>query len=209
MSRLADILSGIDRPGARRGPVGGIPDLARPERPPRRWRLVPSLVMLGAMAVLAAALLARSQSSAPPAKAPVAPVRAPEPPPRQAPAAAASALVRRGLEAAQNGAAGQAATLFREALGLDSSDAETWNNLGVVLARQGEVSEAAEAFGRALALQPSHPEAHRNLAVVLDRRGRLAEAATHYRAFLAHGGASHPDRAGVERRLAELSRGRS
>jgi len=209
VSRLADILSGLDRPGARRGAVGGIPGLAQPDRRPRRWRPIVSLVMLAAMAALAAALLVPFQSSAPPAKPSPAPVRALDPAPRPAPAASASALVRRGLEAAQAGAAGEAARLFREALDLDPSDAETWNRLGVVFARQGETSSATEAFGRAIAITPSHAEAHRNLAVVLDRRGRAAEAATHYRAFLAHGGASHPDRAGVERRLAELSRGRS
>lgn len=209
MSRLADILSGMDRPGPGRGAVGGIPNLGRPAPPRRRWRPVASLVMLGAMAVLAAALLVRSQSSAPPAKTPVAPIRALEPSPPAPPIATASVLARRGLEAAQGGAAGEAARLFREALERDPSDAETWNNLGVVLARRGETAEAAEAFVRALALQPAHADSHRNLAVVLDRRGRLAEAITHYRAFLAHGGASHPDRAGVERRLAELSRGRS
>ena len=209
MSRLADILSGMDRPGARRGAVGGIPGLSQPDPPRRRWRPIVSLVMLAAMVALAAALLARSQSSAPPTKPSPAPVRAIDAAPRPPATPSATALVRRGLEAAQAGAAGDAARLFREALDLDPSDAETWNSLGVVLARQGETSAATEAFGRALAIAPSHAEAHRNLAVVLDRRGRLAEAATHYRAFLAHGGAGHPDRAGVERRLAELSRGRS
>lgn len=205
MSRLADILTGMDRGGARPGTVGRIPDLGRPERGPRRWRRTPYFVMLGAMAALAAALLVRSQSSAPPAKPILAPVRSPEPAPGPTPAVAASALVRRGLEAAQGGAAGEAARLFRQSIDLNPSDAEAWNNLGVVLARQGEASEAAEAFRRALALRPAHAEAHRNLAVVLDRRGRPAEAVTHYRAFLANGGASDADREGVERRLAELS----
>ena len=207
MSRLADLLSGMDRPGPR-PTVGGIPDLGRPERPRPRWRLLPYLVILAAMSVLAAALLLRFQSSAPPGKPSVTPVRASEPAPRSTPAATASALVRRGLERAHAGAVGEAATLFREAIEVEPSDAETWNNLGVVLARQGETSEASQAFRRALALQPSHAEAHRNLAVVLDRRGRPTEAVPHYRAFLSHGGASHPDRAGVGRRLAELSRGR-
>lgn len=206
MSRLADILSRMDRPGARPGAVGGIPGLGRPERSPRRWRRVPYLVMLAAMAALPAALLVRSQSSAPPAKPVVAPVRPPEATPRPVPAATALGLTRRGLEAAQSGAAGEAASLFRQAVELNPTDAETWNNLGVVLARQGEVSDASDAFRRALALRPAHAEAHRNFAVVLDRRGRTSEAIMHYRAFLANAGASSPDREGAERRLAELSR---
>jgi tetratricopeptide (TPR) repeat protein len=208
MSRLADILTGMDRGRRRPSGVGGIAGLARPAQAPRRWRLAVSLVMLGAMAVLAAVLLVQPQSSAPPAKAVVLPVRPSEPPTRPTPEATASTLVRRGLEVAQTGAAGEAAILFRQAIEAHPSNAEAWNGLGVVLARQGETAEAIDAFRRAIGLRAGYAEAHRNLAVVLDRRGRSAEAATEYRAFLAQAGASHPDRDGVSRRLAELGKSR-
>jgi Flp pilus assembly protein TadD len=164
--------------------------------------------MLGAMAVLAAVLLVQSQSSAPPAKPVVAlPARAPAPP-RPTPEATAAALVRRGLEVALAGGAGEASLLFRQAIEAHPSSAEAWNGLGVVLARQGEQGEAIDAFRRAIGLRAGYAEAHRNLAVVLDRGGRSAEAASEYRAFLAQAEASHPDRESVSRRLADLGKGR-
>ncbi len=98
--------------------------------------------------------------------------------------------------------------MFRQAIDAHPSSAEAWNGLGVVLARQGEHREAIDAFRRAIGLRAGYAEARRNLAVVLDRRGRSAEAASEYRAFLAQAEASHPDRAGVSRRLAELGKGR-
>ena len=207
MSRLADILTGMDRGRRRPAGVGSIAGLARPARPPRRWRLTAYLVMLGAMAVPAAVLLVQSQSSAPPVRPVVLPARPPERP-RPTPEATAATLVRRGLEVAQAGAAGDAALLFRQAIEAHPSSAEAWNGLGVVLARQGEHREAIDAFRRAIGLRAGYAEARRNLAVVLDRRGRSAEAASEYRAFLAQAEASHPDRAGVSRRLAELGKGR-
>ena len=192
MSRLADILTGMDRGRVRPAGIGGIPDLGRPQRPSRRWRLTLYLVMLAAMSVLAAVLLVRPHSSVPPAKLAAAPVAVPEPAPRPTPEAVASTLVRRGLEVAQTGAAGEAAQLFRQAIEAHPGSAEAWNGLGVVLARQGESAEAVDAFRRALGLRPGYAEVHRNLAVVLDRRGRAAEATSEYRAFLAHAGAGHP-----------------
>jgi len=159
------------------------------------------------MAVLAAVLLVQSQSSAPPAKPVALPARRPEPP-RPTPEATAATLVRRGLEVAQAGAAGEASLLFRQAIEAHPSSVEAWNGLGVVLARQGEQGEAIDAFRRAIGLRAGYAEAHRNLAVVLDRGGRSAEAASEYRAFLAQAEASHPDRESVSRRLAELGKGR-
>lgn len=205
MSRLADILSGMDRGASPPVGVGGIPGLALPEARRRKWRKAPYLVMLAAMAALAAVLSLRLQSSAPPM--PPQPVAAPAPAPTRArpEPSPSAALVRHGLEAAQNGAVGEAAGLFRKALAIDERDAETWNNLGVVLARQGSWTEGLEAFRRAVRIEPRHAEAHRNLAVALDRRGRSAEAIVHYRAFLGHGAEGHPDRDRARARLDDLT----
>ena len=114
-------------------------------------------------------------------------------------------LVRRGLEAAERGALGEAAELLRKALEAAPNDAATWNSLGVVLVRQGEWKDGVEAFKRAVRLEPRLADARRNLAVALDRRGRTAEAIAQYRSFLALAGAYNPERETVERRLRELT----
>jgi len=201
MSRLADILSGMDRGLARRPEVGGIPGLARAEVGRGSWRVRLTLVIVVGMAVLAATVLLWS-----PGEKPVTPVAAPAParPAPIAKTAAVSDLVRQGRAAADNGSAVEAALLFKQALAVNDRDAETWNGLGVVLVLQGESGEGIAAFRRAVKLVPAHAEANRNLAVALDRQGKTAEAVRYYRAFLAKAPERHPDRADVHRRLAEL-----
>jgi Flp pilus assembly protein TadD len=114
-------------------------------------------------------------------------------------------LVARGLQAAEDGALPEAVALFRQALALRPTHAETWNTLGVVLVRQGDLSGGIGAFHRALRAEPDHPEAHRNLAVALDRQGRPGDAVAHYRAFLRLSVAGDPGRDDVLRRLAEVA----
>ncbi|HUG37214.1 MAG TPA: tetratricopeptide repeat protein, partial [Candidatus Limnocylindrales bacterium] len=201
MSRLADMLSGVDRGPSRRHEVGGIPGLAPAEVPRGRWRVLLTLAIVVGMAVLAATVLFWS-----PGEKPVTPVTAPVParPAPLAKTAAVSDLVQQGREAANHGSAVEAALLFKQALAANDLDAETWNSLGVVLVRQGESGEGIDAFRRAVKLMPAHAEANRNLAVALDRRGKTAEAVTYYRAFLGKAPERHPDRADVHRRLVEL-----
>ncbi len=110
-----------------------------------------------------------------------------------------------GMRAAQEGTLHEAAELFRQALDLKPTDAETWNRLGVVLVLQGETARGVDAFARALRLDPGQPEAHRNLAVTRDREGRSDEAVAHYQAFLRWSRADHPALDDVRRRVAELS----
>src|ERR1041384_8000788 len=124
----------MDRGASRPFGLGKIAGLSTAH--PKRlgwWRVAGSLVILVAMAGLALALVDRLQSE-PPA---VGPASHPPPPvPAIAPARAvspASDMLRRGLEAAQQGAAGDAAALFRKALEIDSRNAEGWNDLGGVL----------------------------------------------------------------------------
>jgi cytochrome c-type biogenesis protein CcmH/NrfG len=212
VSRLADILMGMDDKRARRPGLGGIPRLGEGAEPQRQWRIAGSLVILVLMGALAAAVVFRPQGptrssargGAPaPVTAPAAAVAVAVPPAvavgdRMAP------LMRRGFDAAQNGDLGQAAEAFRQAVEVDPTDAEAWDSLGVVLVRAGDEGRGVEAFRRALRAAPGHPDAHRNLAVVLDRQGRAAEAARHYRAFLAKSPADSPDRATILARLEEM-----
>jgi len=217
VSRLADILMGMDDKRARRPGLGGIPRLGESVEPRRQWRIAGTLVIVVMMGTAAVALTLRptkpsplkgfSQGGAPavvlaPAPVPPAPIPAASPmlPARDR----VAALMRTGMEAAQTGEMDEAASAFRKAVEIDPNDAEAWSSLGVVLVRTGDEARGVEAFRRALRAAPGHPEAHRNLAVVLDRQGRGAEAAHHYRAFLAKGPANSPDRAMILARLEEM-----
>ena len=217
MSRLADILMGMDDKRARRPGLGGIPRLGESAEPRRQWRIVGTLVIVVMMGAFAVAVMLRPQGPArssarggapAPVSAPAAPLPVPAPP--AVPVSdRVAALMRTGVDAAQSGELDQAAAAFRKAVEVDPTDAEAWDSLGVVLVRAGDEARGVEAFRRALRAAPGHPEAHRNLAVVLDRQGRGAEAARHYRAFLAKSPADSPDRATIMARLEEMGARRS
>jgi len=208
VSRLADILMGMDDKRARRPGLGGIPRLGESAEPRRQWRIAGTLVIVVMMGTAAVALTLRPTKPPPPKAfsqggAPavvLAPAASPMLPARDR----VAALMRTGMEAAQTGEMDEAASAFRKAVEVDPNDAEAWSSLGVVLVRTGDETRGVEAFRRALRAAPGHPEAHRNLAVVLDRQGRGAEAAHHYRAFLAKGPANSPDRAMILARLEEM-----
>lgn len=212
MSRLADVLMRMDDKRARRPGLGGIPRLGESAEPQRQWRIAGTLVILVMMGVFAVAVMLRPQGptrssvrgGAPtPVSVPAAPLAVPQPPDVTVNDRVA-ALMRTGVDAAQNGDLGQAAAAFRKAVEVDPTDAEAWDSLGVVLVRAGDEERGVEAFRRALRAVPGHPEAHRNLAVVLDRQGRAAEAARHYRAYLAGSPGDSPGRAIILARLEEM-----
>jgi predicted TPR repeat methyltransferase len=210
VSRLADILMRMDDKRIRRPGLGGIPRLGEGAEPRRQWRIAGTLVILVMMGTVAVAVTLRppaspkasAQKAAPPAPSAAAPV--PQAPPVVPVRDRVAALMRTGMAAAQGGEMDEAASAFRKAVELDSTDAEAWSSLGVVLVRSGDETRGVEAFRRALRAAPGHAEAHRNLAVVLDRQGRGAEAAHHYRAFLAKSPANSPDRAMILARLGEM-----
>jgi len=212
VSRLADILMGMDDKRAPRPGLGGIPRLGESAEPRRQWRIAGTLVIVVVMGAFAAAVMLRpgpARSSArggalSPVSAPAAPLPLPAPPAVSI-SERVAALMRTGVDAAQSGELAQAAAAFRKAAEVDPTDAEAWDSLGVVLVRVGDEARGVEAFRRALRAVPGHPEAHRNLAVALDRQGRGAEAAHHYRAFLAKSPADSPDRATIMARLEEMS----
>lgn len=212
MSRLADILMGMDDKRARRPGLGGIPRLGESAEPRRQWRIAGTLVIVVLMGAFAVAVVLRplnptrfsARGGAPaPVTVPRAPLPAPGPPAVPVTDRVA-ALMRTGVDAAQSGELERAAAAFRKAVEVDPTDAEAWDSLGVVLVRTGDEARGVEAFRRALRVAPGHSEAHRNLAVVLDRQGRAAEAARHYRAFLAKSRSDNPDRATILARLEEM-----
>ena len=220
MSRLADILMGMDERRASRPGLGGIAHLGESAEPRRQWRIVGTFAIVVLMGILTAAVVLRPQPHASrPAqaalRAPVAataPTTPAEPPaaPQAAPSSERFAsLMSDGQESAQSGDFDKAALAFRRAAELKPGEALAWNNLGVVLTRAGEETRAFEAFQQALKAAPGDPEAHRNLAVALDRRGRAAEAVRHYRAFVSKSAGDTPERAQVLARLEELGARRS
>ena len=171
MSRLADMLMGMDRRVLPPEGIGGIPQLTAPgEGASRRWRRAAVLVIVvGMLAFPAAAFMMRPRPVTLTATGASARTVAPLPTP--GPAASDErfqALVGRALQAAQARALPEAAGLLEKALELKPTDAETWNSLGVVLVLQGDTARGADAFGQALRLDPTRPEAHRNLAVALE-----------------------------------------
>lgn len=215
MSRLADILSGMDRGASRPRGLGGIPGLAPASPGRRKWRFGGPLVILGAMAALAVGVYLRTHPGAPPTLTATAPIAAlpTAPPPRATPGpvetpglaeARARVLAARASEAAARGAFGEATEALKEATELTPADAEVWNSLGVALVRLGDAAAGIGALRRALALMPTHAEAERNLGVALDRQGRSGEAAEHYRAYLRLASAGDPARGEVRRRLGEI-----
>jgi cytochrome c-type biogenesis protein CcmH/NrfG len=211
VSRLADILMGMDDKKLRRPGLGGIPRLGESAEPRRQWRIAGSLVILVMMGALAATVALRPHSLARPSASQTPPLFAAlvatVPPPVSSAAAGRermAVLMRTGMEAAHSGKMDEAAVAFRKAVEVDPTDAEAWSSLGVVLVRAGDEARGVEAFRRALRAAPGHPEAHRNLAVVFDRQGRGAEAARHYRAFLATSPTGSPDRAPIMARLEEM-----
>ena len=87
------------------------------------------------------------------------------------------------------GRLGEARRHLNEALALDASAAEAWNELGGVAQAERDDKKALECFERALALKPDLIYARLNAAQVCLRLGRAAEAVSHYRFVLGLDGA--------------------
>jgi len=200
MSRLYDALTAIEKRAPSVVPQLDLPRVAGAPTSARRRVLAAAAIGVAAavsvgvvLKAVSAPPLAPLASQVKPSITSVAPVAAPETVKvADIRARAREAVARNGLEEAQE--------LLERAVALAPTEAESWNDLGVVRVRRGQLTLGIEAFERAISLQPANAEAHRNLAVALDRSGESAAAARHYRAFLTLS-PQHPDRAAVERRL--------
>lgn len=74
-------------------------------------------------------------------------------------------LTELGDADASTGRLDTAAEHYRELVGLEPSNPDLRNNLGILLARSGDLPSAAAQFEAALKLEPSHAAARRNLEV--------------------------------------------
>jgi cytochrome c-type biogenesis protein CcmH/NrfG len=209
MSRLADLLTLMDREAAEPPGPAQIPHLTFPKPFTPLWHRVVLLVAVVALLSAGAAVTVRPKSAAMTTVLAATPIVPPLTTSHSQPVPADderfSGLRTGALQAAERGELAQSAALLRKALELKPADAEAWNSLGVVLVWQGESGRGVDAFSDALSVDPNHVEAHRNLAVALDRQGRWGQAAAHYRHFLRLATDDHPARGDARRRLIEVS----
>ncbi|MGC1524100.1 MAG: sulfotransferase [Steroidobacteraceae bacterium] len=88
----------------------------------------------------------------------------------------AQQLFHRGNKSLSQGAYAEAASLYEEAVGHDSSHAEALNNLGSALSYLGRYEEAEQYFRLSIATRPDYPVPHANLGNLLRVRSLLIEA---------------------------------
>jgi tetratricopeptide (TPR) repeat protein len=91
------------------------------------------------------------------------------------------ALNNLGNLLADRGQAGEATSLFKRALTVDTRSAEVHSNLASVLIDQGELDQASIHLREALELNPRSSESHLNLGKLLLQQGSVEEGLTEYR----------------------------
>jgi tetratricopeptide (TPR) repeat protein len=79
---------------------------------------------------------------------------------------------------------------FRQAVEIDPSFADAWNNLGIALCEIEQLEEACAAFRSALHAEPENYLAHYNLADALEEIGLQDDAIPHWKAYLRYDSAS-------------------
>src|ERR1700722_3108520 len=90
--------------------------------------------------------------------------------------AKAQQLFNRGNKFFEQGAHAEAATLYEEALELDSSLAEALSNLGSALSHLGRYEEAEQCFREAMVIKPNLSDPHANLGVLLRQQSYLSDS---------------------------------
>ncbi|MGQ0675624.1 MAG: tetratricopeptide repeat protein [Rhodospirillales bacterium] len=118
--------------------------------------------------------------------------------------AEARRLMDEGAALARQGRMDDAATLYQQAIGVDSGLAEAHYNLGVARQRQGRLDEAMQCWRSALALKPEFAAARNNLGAALLARGDAAGAAAEHRAALASDPRSLPALVGLGNALRRM-----
>jgi Tfp pilus assembly protein PilF len=91
-----------------------------------------------------------------------------------------------GVGLASRGQLAEAASEYRTAIALDSTNSdEPLNNLGVILVRQGDIDGGIQKYRRALEINADYADAHVNWGNALVRERQFTEAIPHYEAALA------------------------
>jgi predicted O-linked N-acetylglucosamine transferase (SPINDLY family) len=85
------------------------------------------------------------------------------------------------LQLHQSGRLADAESLYRQILGAQPNNADSWHMLGVIANQTGRRDLSAEWLRRAITLNPRIPDAHFNLGNVLRVQGHLDAAITSYR----------------------------
>lgn len=94
--------------------------------------------------------------------------------------------LEKGVTFSKRGQSDRAIEEYRQAIALDPSAAQPWENLGLELLRLRDFSKAREALTRALKLNPGNPRVHYNLGVLFDEIFHQPhQALLHYQIFLA------------------------
>jgi tetratricopeptide (TPR) repeat protein len=137
-----------------------------------KWRLIENGVARETADEVTKSLvlrLSQRQSSAPSQISREAPARPPD-------RAKAQHLFNRGNKFFEQGAFTEAAALYEEAVGHDSSLAEAFNNLGSSLSFLGRYEEAEQCFRQAITIKPNYAEPHGNLGNLLRMKADLIAA---------------------------------
>jgi tetratricopeptide (TPR) repeat protein len=90
--------------------------------------------------------------------------------------AKAQQLFNRGNKFIEQNAYAEAAALYEEAVGLDSSHAEALNNLGSAMLYLGRYDEAERYFREAMAIKPNYSDPHANLGNLLRQKSYLSDS---------------------------------
>jgi len=91
----------------------------------------------------------------------------------------------------QQGRFEDAIDLFKQAIRINASNAESYVNLGIIYLQAGRADEALGALQDALRYDPRSPEAYYNLALLWERRGDRDRALQHYERFVELAGSGH------------------
>ena len=141
-----------------------------------KWRLIENGVARTIADNVTQSLVVHLSQSQIPAAAPS--QNSADAPPDPTDRAKARHLFNRGNNSFDNGAYAAAAVLFQEAVDLDPSHAEAFNNLGASLTQLGRNEEAEECFRFAIEIKPDYPDPHSNLGNLLRLKSNLVGAET-------------------------------
>lgn len=118
----------------------------------------------------------------------------------------AGALVERGKTLHRQGRQDEAEALYRQALEVDSENADALHMLGVIANQRGEYKQAASLIGKAIQRKPGAEHFHSNLGLALMGSGELDAACIAFLAELERFPASHASHVNLGALLHKLRR---